>query len=412
LHGILHPGILKVAIIGGGAAGFFSALSVKEHHPHAQVTIYEKSNKLLAKVRVSGGGRCNVTHHQPDIKKLSLNYPRGGRFLRKAFAQFAVKDTIAWFQDHGVDLKTEADGRMFPITDRSETIIDVLLGEAKRKKITIAEGEGITSIKPADGNRITITLASGTIEVVDHLIVATGGNPKPEAYQWLMDLGHSIVPPVPSLFTFNMPDEPIRELMGVVADPVRARIIGTDLESIGPLLITHWGMSGPAILKLSAWGARIVHALAYNFTLQLNWLGGVNEEEVQSIFKEDEDENGRKQIINSDPFRLPKRLWQFLLVKADIPLEKRTIDLSKKERNRLIDLLTNDRYTVKGKTTFKEEFVTAGGVPLEEVDPNTMKSLKVPGIYFAGEVLDIDGITGGFNFQAAWTTGYIAGKLK
>ncbi len=402
---------MRVAVIGGGAAGFFAALSVKQHHPHAQVTLIEKSGKLLSKVRVSGGGRCNVTHAQPDIKKLSEHYPRGGRFLRKAFSQFSVNDTIAWFDRRGVKLKTEPDERMFPITDRSETIIECLLGAAEELKIPIDQGDALIGCA-VKADRFELKFASGKVRSYDRLIIATGGNPKLDAYEWIARLGHTIIPPVPSLFTFNMPGEPIRELMGVVADPVRARITGFDLESTGPLLITHWGMSGPAILKLSAWGARIVHDLGYDFTLQLNWLGGRNEEEVRSILQQNDQENGRKQIINSDPFGVPKRLWQFLLNKAAIHPEKRFAEINRKERNRLIDLLTNDRYIVKGKTMFKEEFVTAGGVSLEEVDPNSMQSRIVPGLYFGGEVLDIDGITGGFNFQAAWTTGFIAGKLR
>ena len=402
---------MQVAVIGGGAAGFFAAISVKEHHPYARVVLYEKSGKLLSKVRISGGGRCNVTHHCLDRKKLSRNYPRGERFLRKAFEQFSVKDTIAWFESRGVTLKTEIDGRMFPITDRSQTIIDLLLKEAERSGISIEEQNAVIACVPTPEGKFELRTADGKVELMDRVIVATGGNPRPEAYAWLSAIGHPIVPPVPSLFTFNMPGEPIRELMGVVADPVRARISGTDLESTGPLLITHWGMSGPAILKLSAWGARIAHDLQYHFTLQLNWLGGKNEEEIRSILRDHQGTSGRKMIANSDPFGLPDRLWRHLLAKAGIAPEARFAELAKKERNRLIDLLTNDRYAVKGKTTFKEEFVTAGGVALEKVDHRTMQSLIVPGLFFAGEVLDIDGITGGFNFQAAWTTGYIAGRL-
>ncbi|MDQ3099916.1 MAG: NAD(P)/FAD-dependent oxidoreductase [Bacteroidota bacterium] len=403
---------MKVAVIGGGAAGFFAALSVKEHHPSATVLLIEKANKLLSKVRVSGGGRCNVTHHCFEIKKLSRNYPRGERFLRKTFEKFSSRETIAWFASRGVKLKAEADGRMFPITDNSQTIIDALMNAATLSQVMIVQGDAVIACAhSSDQQEFQITFASGKIQEFDRLIIATGGNPKREAYEWLEKFGHSIIPPVPSLFTFNMPEEPIKELMGVVADPVRARIIGTDLESSGPLLITHWGMSGPAILKLSAWGARIVYELDHKFTLQLNWVGGRSEEEIRTIFKEQQSEPAGKQIINAELFGLPKRLWRFLLLKASVPLEKRYSDLAKKERDRLIDLLTNDRYIVNGKTTFKEEFVTAGGVDLNEVDPRTMQSRIVPGLYFAGEVLDIDGITGGFNFQAAWSTGSVAGKL-
>ncbi len=403
---------MRVAVIGGGAAGFFAALSARQHHPEARITLIEKSGKLLSKVRISGGGRCNVTHHCLDNKKLSRHYPRGSNFLRKAFEHFNVKDTLEWFSIRGVQLKTEPDGRMFPITDRSETIIDTLMDQARQGRIAIVENDAVAACSPiGNAEGFELKFASGSSVIFDRVIIATGGSPKPDSYRWLQALGHTIIPPVPSLFTFNMPGDPIRELMGVVADPVRARIIGTGIETTGPLLITHWGMSGPAILKLSAWGARIVHDLGYAFTLQLNWLGGRNEEEARSLLQQNDQENGRKQIINSDPFGLPKRLWEFLLTKASIPIEKRSAEIGRRDRNRLIDLLTNDRYQVKGKTTFKEEFVTAGGVSLDEVDPATMQSRIVPGLYFAGEVLDIDGITGGFNFQAAWTTGSIAGKL-
>ncbi len=402
---------MKVAVIGGGAAGFFAAISVKEHHPEAEVTIHEKGGKLLNKVRISGGGRCNVTHHCFEIRKLSKHYPRGGPFLRKAFEQFSVRDTIAWFERRGVQFKTEADGRMFPTTDRSETIIDRLIGAASEAAIRIEDRSNIIAIE-ADGRKFKMKTSTGVAILTDKVIIATGGDPRPESFEWLAELGHAIIPPVPSLFTFNMPGEPIRELMGIVADPVRARIIGTDLEIHGPVLITHWGMSGPAILKLSAWGARMVHLKNYLFTLQLNWLGGRSEDEIRKMFKQEEPVSGRKQMINLDLFGLPKRLWQFLVMKAGIPLEKKLAEVGRKDRDRLIDLLTNDRYEVQGKTTFKEEFVTAGGVSLDDVDPFTMQSRKVPGMYFAGEVMDIDGITGGFNFQAAWTTGHIAGKLR
>jgi predicted Rossmann fold flavoprotein len=400
---------MRVIVIGGGAAGFFAALSVKQHHSDAEVLLLEKSDKLLAKVRISGGGRCNVTHDQLNTRKLAANYPRGERFLRKSFELFSVKDTIAWFVQRGVELKTEADGRMFPVSDDSGTIIRCLMDEVDRSGVRIMRQSGVKAIALRPGGGFTLNMESGGTLEGDRVIITTGGHPKPEGYTWLKALGHTIIPPAPSLFTLNMPGEEVRSLMGVVADPVRARIIGTKLESIGPLLITHWGMSGPAVLKLSAWGAREVQAMGYRFTLQLHWLGGIGEEEVRAAMA-DEDLQ-RKQAQNANPFAIPRRLWEFLLAKAPIPLERTWGDVGKKDRNRLVDLLTNDRYAVAGKTTFKEEFVTAGGVALEEVDPHTLQSRKVPGLHFAGEVLDIDGITGGFNFQAAWTTGFLAGKL-
>lgn len=399
---------MRVIVVGGGAAGFFAALSAKRHHPGAEVLLLEKSDKLLAKVRISGGGRCNVTHHCLQPRKLAAHYPRGERFLRTAFAHFSVPDTRAWFAARGVELKTEADGRMFPVSDDSGTIVRCLMDEADHHGVRILRQSGVKALEPVPSGGFVLRLEGGELRA-DRVIATTGGHPKPEGYAWLKAIGHAIVAPAPSLFTFNMPGDPVRALMGVVADPVRARIIGTGLESTGPLLITHWGMSGPAVLRLSAWGARVVQAMGYRFTLQLHWAGGTGEEELRTAMAAVDLQ--RKQAQNANPFILPRRLWEFLLHKAGIPLEKTWGDVGKKDRNRLVDLLSNDRYAVAGKTTFKEEFVTAGGVALDEVDPNTMQSRQVPGLYFAGEVLDIDGITGGFNFQAAWTTGHIAGKL-
>lgn len=397
---------MHVVVIGGGAAGFFAAISAARHHPGARVTLLEKGAKLLSKVRISGGGRCNVTHDRRDPKGLAANYPHGEAFLRKSFKSFSVADTLAWFDNEGVALVAEPDGRMFPVSNDSATIVDCLLGAASRAGVVVRCGAQVTACSAAhDGFRIA--LADGGSITADRVIVTTGGHPKAAGYDWIAAMGHGLVPPVPSLFTFNMPNEPIRGLMGVVAPQVRARIVGADLESHGPLLITHWGMSGPAVLRLSAWGARLVHAAGYRFTLQVNWLGGKGEEYVRSTFGA-----SNKLSANVDPFGLPKRLWGHLLEKAGIAPLVPWSTVGRKERNRLVDLLVNDRYQVEGKTTFKEEFVTAGGVDLAEVDPLTMASTKIPGLYFAGEVLDIDGITGGFNFQAAWTTGHLAGMLR
>lgn len=399
---------MRVIVVGGGAAGFFAAIHARLNHPGADVLLLEKSNKLLAKVRISGGGRCNVTHDERNIRKLAANYPRGERFLRKVFERFSVKDTVDWYQQRGVPLKTEPDGRMFPASDDSASVIACLMREADRIGVRIKMGCDVGRIDRAASGGFALQVGGQALQA-DRVIVTTGGHPKPEGYAWLKALGHTVIQPVPSLFTFNMPGEPVRSLMGVVVKPVRARVAGTRVESTGPILITHWGMSGPAVLKLSAWGAREVHAMGYRFTLQLNWLGGLAEDRVHAALADGA--LSRKLAHNADPFGLPHRLWEFLLGKAGMATEKPWGDVGKKERNRLVDLLTNDRYTVSGKTTFKEEFVTAGGVTLEEVDPRTMQSMKVPGLYFAGEVLDIDGITGGFNFQAAWSTGFIAGHL-
>jgi predicted Rossmann fold flavoprotein len=401
---------MRIVVLGGGAAGFFAALSAARHHPGSDVVVLEKSNKILSKVRISGGGRCNVTHACFQDRQLAMNYPRGERSLRKSFALFAARDTVQWFADRGVELKTEADGRMFPMTNDSATIIDCFLKEADDLGVRIRMGAHVTGIEKLDEG-FRLTTADEERILADRLIVTIGGHPKKEGYRILEGLGHTMVPPAPSLFTFNMPGEAIRELMGVVVQ-ARVRVEGMDLESTGPVLITHWGMSGPAILRLSAWGARVMQGVGYEFAIRINWLEGLDEATVRQDLHSNSALYGRKRADNVNPYQLPKRFWAFLLLKAGIPYDRVWDQVEKKERNRLIDLLTNDRYEVKGKTTFKEEFVTAGGVTLEEVDPLTMHSRLVQGLYFAGEVLDIDGITGGFNFQAAWTTGFIAGQLK
>ena len=401
---------MEVVVIGGGAAGFFAALSAKAHRPGARVVLLEKSDKLLSKVRISGGGRCNVCPACFEPRRLATNYPRGERFLRKSFTLFSARDTVEWFNTRGVALKAEEDGRMFPVSNDSSTIVDALLDEAEALGVDVRTRAAVAGCVPMAGGGFRVRLAGGQELAADRVIITTGGHTKPQAYEWISALGHPIVPPVPSLFTFNMPNEPIRALMGVVADPVRLRVIGTDLESYGPLLITHWGMSGPAVLRISAWGARILEAMAYQATVQVNWLGGLNEDAVRDQLAVRHAELGRKQAGNANPFALPRRLWVHLLQKANIDPQLSWSELSRRERNRLIDLLTNDRYSLQGKTTFKEEFVTAGGVDLEGVDPVTLESRMVPGLHFAGEVLDIDGITGGFNFEAAWTTGVLAGR--
>lgn len=410
---------MKVAVIGGGAAGFFSAISVKHHHPDAQVTIYEKSDKFLSKVRISGGGRCNVTHHCFKISELVKFYPRGEKPLKKAFGVFSPTDTINWFKERGVELKTEPDGRMFPVTDSSQTIIDCLMKEVKNTGIGIKTRSSIKSLRPLDdgfllgfkNGKTHPSIPSQEGKLVDKVVIATGGSPRTEGFNWLRELGHEIEEPVPSLFTFNMPNEPIKELMGVVADPVSVKVMGTKLKSTGPLLITHWGMSGPAILKLSSFGARDLSKMNYEFKALINWTGELTEQEIRDTLKNVVDEHGKKRIRNVNPFELAGRLWEFLVQKLEIGEVMIWDNMGKKNINRLVHILMNDEYSVQGKTTFKEEFVTCGGVSLHDINIKTMESRKAPNLYFAGEVLDIDGVTGGFNFQAAWTTGFIAGKL-
>lgn len=403
---------MRIVVIGGGAAGFFAAWSAKAHAPQADVRLLERTDKLLAKVRISGGGRCNVTHHCLEPRKLARYYPRGEAFLRQAFKQWSVKDTIAWFVERGVPLKTEPDGRMFPTSNSSHTIIQCLLDATQQAGVRIATHQWVERIERS-GNGWLLQV-NGEPLPADRVIVATGGSPKREGLKWLEQLGLPIVPPVPSLFTFNLPDERITQLMGVVADPVRVRVEGTDLESTGPLLITHWGFSGPAVLRLSAWGARKLEAVKYTFAVRVDWCG-VNEAQLRERFRQEREASPKRHLANAESpqageagVRLPARLWAFLCERAGLHADMPLGELGKKGLDRLLATLTNDRYAARGKTTFKEEFVTAGGVDLAAVDPTT--SMALPGLCLAGEVLDIDGITGGFNFQAAWTTGYIAGR--
>ena len=399
----------EIAVIGGGAAGFFAAVNCARSFPQHHITIYEKSSKLLAKVRVSGGGRCNVTHSCFEIPELVKNYPRGEKNLINAFARFGVSNTIDWFEECGVKLKTEEDGRMFPVTNNSQTIIDCLMEETKKFRVDIVtQAEVIKFLKNEEG-RFELTFSDGEKVIADKVLIAAGGYPKTESFNWLRETGHEIIPPVPSLFTFNIPNDPIVELMGVSISAARLRIGGTKQLVYGPLLVTHWGMSGPAVLKLSSLAARELAEKKYEFELIVSWITEYNPEQLQRILPSLKTELGAKQIYNHCPFEMPKRLWMFLLYKINVPQELRWAELSNEQIRNLVRCLTHDEYKIKGKTTFKEEFVTCGGVSLRDVDMKTMESKKCPGLFFAGEVLDIDAITGGFNFQAAWATGYIAG---
>ena len=404
---------MKIAIIGGGAAGFFAAISAKEHHAAAQVILFEKSNKLLAKVRISGGGRCNVTTGCTSTKSLTEAYPRGGKALKKAFQVFHPKDTMAWFESRGVALKTEADGRVFPVSNNSQTIIDCLMKATQKLGIQIEMSKGIKAICPTTGDRLRLEFSDKNTSPLtfDKVIVATGGSPKRSGLEWLEGLGHQVVDPLPSLFTFNMPAESVTELMGVVAEDALVSVQGTKFKSAGPVLVTHWGMSGPAVLKLSSLAARILHEKSYEFTAQINWINIPNQNAIIAELNDIIAEHSQKMLSSVKPFSLPQRLWLYLLKRSEMPINKRWGELGKRGQNKLTTTLSNDIYQVKGKTTFKEEFVTCGGVSLESIDMKTMQSRACPNLYFAGEVMNIDGITGGFNFQAAWTTGFIAGKL-
>lgn len=402
----------RIAVIGGGAAGFFAALSAKEHHPKAEVFLFEKTSTVLAKVKISGGGRCNVTHATKDIDALCSAYPRGGKQLRNHFYQFDPTDTQNWFESRGVELKTESDGRVFPVSNNSQSIIDCLVQDAKKRLVVIQNNTSIFKLESNDSKWSLITKNQSFEKTFDAVIIATGGSPKKKGFNWLSDLGHEISFPVPSLFTFNMPEESITELMGISVQNALIKINGTNIQSQGSLLITHWGMSGPAVLKASSIGARSLNALDYQFDVQINWVQERNTETLFDQIQKWIKNYPQKTLTNQKAFDLPNRLWLFLIKKCNLSPDKKWSELGKKQARKMVELLSRDTYKVSGKTTFKEEFVTCGGVKLNNIDLRTMESKKCSGLYFAGEVLDIDAITGGYNFQAAWTTGFIAGQLK
>ena len=398
----------KLVVIGGGASGFFCAVNAARMNPDLQVTIIEKFNKLLAKVKVSGGGRCNTTHACFEIPELTKKYPRGQNFIKKAFHWFNTNDTIQWFLERGVELKTEPDGRMFPVSNDSQTIINCLLREADKYKVEIIMQSEVKSLRSCEnGFEIQTQNAQRT---TNYVCIASGGYPKSAMFDWLRKLGHSIEEPVPSLFTFNIPGNKITELMGVSVEKAGVKVVGSKLAEEGPLLITHWGMSGPAILRLSAWGARQLAERNYHFTILINWLPDYKEQDLRSDWQSFREEYASQKTGSKNPFGLPGRLWLYLLSCSDIQPDIRWADMPSKEQNKLIKNITAQEFSVAGKTTFKEEFVTCGGIKLTEIDPNTMQSKIQPGIFFAGEVMDVDGVTGGFNFQHAWTSGWIAAK--
>lgn len=402
-------------IIGGGAAGFFCAVNAARMNSSLKVTLLEKSNKLLSKVKVSGGGRCNVTHACFEIPDMIRKYPRGTNFLKKSFHQFFTTDTIRWFDERGVKLKAEADGRMFPVTDSSQTIIDCLMNEANIYHVEILMNAEVTALKQDDG-QFLLELRSRPTITCDYLCISCGGYPKESMFDWIKQTGHSVEPPVPSLFTFNIPGHPITKLMGITVPEGFVKIVGLKLAEKGPVLITHWGISGPAVLRLSAWGAReLAQGLepgskSWEFITTINWLGELKENLVKEIFQELRINSASQKIIGRNPFGLAARLWEFLADESGVTDALRWADLPSKVQNLFIQKLTNYRLEVRGKTTFKEEFVTAGGILLNEIDPNTMHSKIIPNLFFAGEVMNVDGITGGFNFQHAWTSGWIAAK--
>ena len=391
-----------IIIIGGGAAGFFTAINAAERNPKLRVVLLERGKEVLTKVKISGGGRCNVTHAEFVPKELSRNYPRGEKELLGPFHSFMTGDTIDWFEKRGIPLKIEEDGRMFPVSDSSQTIIDLFISETQRLGVDISRGHSVKSILRKDDLWVVGT---------EKIVVATGSNPK--IWKLLEGLGHEVIPAVPSLFTFNIKDGRILDLPGIATE-ASVKVVDSkgkvQLESEGPLLITHWGMSGPAILKLSAWGARVLEPTNYHFSIKVNWLLDVSEEEALEnllIFKIN---NAKQTIFKYTQFDLPKRLWQSLVKAAGIEATETWADISKKKLQNLANQIVSSHFDVKGKSTFKEEFVTAGGVDLKEVNFKTFESKIQKNLYFAGEVLNIDAITGGFNFQNAWTGGYLVAQ--
>ncbi|HRO47057.1 NAD(P)/FAD-dependent oxidoreductase [Agriterribacter sp.] len=408
-----------LVVIGGGAAGFFTAVNAARMNRALKVTLLEKSGKLLSKVSVSGGGRCNVTHHCFEIAEMIKNYPRGARFVKKAFHHFFTTDTIKWFEERGVALKAEKDGRMFPVTNRSETIIECLMKEASHYGVDIRMNVAVKEISMPDDEqrmpdagqkRFRIYFSDTGFLEADFVCLACGGYPKASQYNWLQFTGHHIEPPVPSLFTFNMPGNSITGLMGVSVEKAIVKVAETKLIAEGPLLITHWGMSGPCILRLSAWGAKELAAKQYHFTLLVNWVPGYSEQQLRGEWVVWRQQYGANKIYLRNPFALPARLWHYLLQQSNVAETQRWSELLTKQQNTLIQLLTAAPFEVKGKTTFKEEFVTCGGIDVSAIEVNTMQSKKHPGLFFAGEMMNVDGITGGFNFQHAWTSGWIAAK--
>jgi predicted flavoprotein YhiN len=440
----------RIGIVGGGAAGFFAALACAETQNRAEIFILEKTSHFLSKVKISGGGRCNVTHACFDEREFATRFPRGERALIAPFQRFQARDTVAWFAAHGVKLKTESDGRMFPVTDSSQTIIDCLLHAARTGGVKLMANCGVESVIKKPDGRFELTLAgnvspslppkeeragvrrplksnplaptlsppgqeegeesvSGKI-VCNRLLLATGGCRKPALGQLAVSLGHTLEPPVPSLFTFHIETPWLRELAGISVESVEASVPDAGLCERGALLVTHWGLSGPLILRLSAWGARKLHERNYSFSLHVNWLPHLNEEKLVVEFQRRRHSQPARQIVNSPVPPLPARLWEHLVLASGISGEMRWSALSRAAQHQLVQQLRRTGFSVNGKSLNQEEFVTCGGVRLSEVNFKTMESRICPGLFFAGELLDIDGITGGFNFQAAWTTGWIAGR--
>lgn len=395
-----------LVVVGGGAAGFFGAICCAEQNPSLRIIILEKTTKVLSKVRVSGGGRCNVTHSCFNPFRLAAHYPRGERALKELFKKFDASSMVEWLKSHGVDIKTEEDGRIFPSSNSSQTIIDCFLRNVAQRGIRIEAGVAVEKIEKVDGKFHFVS--PGKIFIGRYALIATGGSPSQESYKMLANLGHSIIPPIPSLFTFNDSEKRLTDLMGVSVENAEVRIQGTKLIERGPILLTHWGLSGPAVIRLSAWAAEHLHDRQYIFVAVVNWTEFQKEAELREAINQYRSSHPKKRISATALFGIPSRLWERLILMAEIEDVKPWGELSQKSQNKLIENIYRFEFKIRGKTTFKEEFVTCGGVDLKEIDLNVMESKRVAGLFFAGEVLNIDGETGGFNFQSAWTTSFIA----
>jgi len=402
--------MLTVAIIGGGAAGFFAAIAAKNKCRDAHVVVFEKAKKVLAKVEVSGGGRCNLTNSFADISDLKQAYPRGSRLIKRLFKTFDPQTTYQWFENNGVALTVQDDQCVFPVSQDAHSVIGCLTNQARRLGVEVRTSHTLTGLKKLENGDWELHFKEQPAMIFNRVAITTGGSPTMRGLQYLADMGHEIALPVPSLFTFNIADKALRNLMGTVVENAAVSIPGTKLHAAGQLLITHWGMSGPAILKLSSYAARIISERDYRFPIAVNWANGHSRTEIEEWMQENGVKNAQKQLSTIHPFGIPSRLWLHLLARTGIAADKRWSELGRKDSNRLVEILTNDGYEVTGKGSFREEFVTCGGVSLTSIDPNTLESKHHAHLFFAGEVLDIDAITGGFNLQAAWTTGYTVGQ--
>lgn len=401
---------VNVAIVGGGASGFFAAIIAKSKNPNANVTIFEKNQKALAKVMITGGGRCNLTNTFEDISDLKHAYPRGYKLMKRLFKQFDYHEVYKWFEDNGVPLVTQEDLCVFPKSQEASSIVNCLVNKARRLGVNVMTGYKLEKTIQTEDGRFMLYFKNGQTQIFDRVAITTGGSPNINDLNHLRELGHEIETPIPSLFTFNIADKKVLALMGTVVNPVMTSISSTKFRSQGPLLVTHWGFSGPAILKLSSHAARYLHENNYNVDISVNWTNVANRSEIEEYIKNIVSENPNKQLASLRPYDMPSRLWTYIIDKLCISREKKWAELGKSGINKIIEALTNDIYHVSGKGAYRDEFVTCGGVSLSNIDYHTLESKICPHLFFAGEVLDIDAITGGFNLQAAWTTGYIVGQ--